>query len=162
VVDPAIDGDEIDEITFWEGKDASNLSHLVVTDNHPFWVKGIGWTSVEHLVPNHVLELKDGSSAVVLRALRILVTEENGVGWTADRHEDFGPTIDLCNDSIVVSTEDVDLGEFASYSQDPYIKRRVYNFEVEDFHTYYVGEEGGMGSRCHPTTELIKNDDKIF
>lgn len=26
--------------------------------------------------------------------------------------------------------------------QDPYLKLPVYNLEVEDFHTYYVGEHG--------------------
>ncbi len=28
-------------------------------------------------------------------------------------------------------------------SEDPRLKTRVYNIEVEDFHTYYVGKHGG-------------------
>ena len=145
VMNPLVDSEEFDVVNFWDGKDASDLHHLVVTPNHPFWVKGIGWTSVNQLEPNHVLELKDGSYAVVLRALRILVTEESGIGWTYDNHDDFGPKIDLRNDAVVVSTEDVPndyIFSFAHSSPDAYIKRRVYNFEVEGFHTYCVGEQG--------------------
>lgn len=67
---------------------------LLATPNHPFWVKGVGWTGAEYLEAGHVLELSDGRSA---RVASVRDTEE---------------------------------------------KQRVYNFEVDGFHTYYVGNLG--------------------
>jgi hypothetical protein len=47
--------DEIDEVTFWDENDESDVSYLVATGDHPFWVKNVGWTRVENLETNHIL-----------------------------------------------------------------------------------------------------------
>jgi hypothetical protein len=88
---------------------------------------------------------KDELSAVVVSVRKICVTEVDGIGWPEERNEDLPPTIDMRNDSVVVGTENV-ANDFIISSSDRYhnrfIRQRVYNFEVEGFHTYYVGEEG--------------------
>jgi len=80
------------EITY---RDVGGRSEtLLATPNHPFWVKGVGWTGAEHLVSGQTLELNDGGDAVLTSV------------------------------------------------RDTGAKQRVYNFEVDGFHTYYVGELG--------------------
>jgi hypothetical protein len=139
--------DAIDEVTFWDDRDESSLSYLVATGNHPSWVKNVGWTSVESLETNSILELKDGWSAIVLQVRRILRSAISGVGWTPDMDEDFSRKIDLRGDRFVVGEyvrNEIELeADLEIYdSEDAYLRRRVYNFEVEGFHTYYVGKEG--------------------
>lgn len=139
--------DEIDPVTFWDDRDESDVSYLVATGNHPIWVKNVGWTGVEYLEPNHILELKDGSSAVVVDTRKVLRAATNGIGWTPDADEDSATKIDLRDGQLAVSgyvrnrkERDADLDIYDS--EDPYLRWRVYNLEVEGFHTYYVGEEG--------------------
>lgn len=142
--------EQFDYETFWEEEEQLHKSHLIVTGNHLFWVKGFGWTRVEYLPSyisgTNVLETKDGFSGVVLNVRKIFRTEENEIGWAYERNEAHAPTIDLRKKFIVVSTEDTLDPYFTSEptnsSVNRDIKRRVYNFEVEDFHTYYVGELG--------------------
>ncbi len=139
--------DTIDADTFWDGKDESSLSYLVATGDHPFWVRNVGWTGVEDLDTNSILELKDGSSAVVLQARRVLRSATSDIGWTPDMDEDFSRKIDLRAGRVVVGEYVRDNKELEAdleiySSDDPYLRRTVYNFEVEEFHTYYVGEEG--------------------
>lgn len=151
LLDYCVTGDsaeEIDPVEFWADKDDSTLSHLVVTANHPFWVKTVGWTGADFLEPNQVLELHDGSSAVVLDVRKVLKSVHKDIGWTPDMDEDFSTRIDLQNKQVVIgnyayeSIEEVDANRKLMESGDPYLKQRVYNFEVDAFHTYYVGEQG--------------------
>ena len=138
-----------DHEAFWDEEDNLPRHHLVVTGNHSFWVQGVGWTKAE-LLPDYfegtnVLETKDGLSAVVLSVRKICVTEVDGIGWPYERNEDVAPTIDLRNDLVVVGTEDVSNDFLTSRPvryDNRFIRRHVYNFEVEGFHTYYVGEAG--------------------
>jgi len=67
---------------------------ILATPNHPFWVKGIGWTGAEYLEAGQTVELNDGRDARVTSV------------------RDTGET------------------------------RQVFNFEVDGFHTYYVGNLG--------------------
>ena len=70
--------------------------------------------------------------------------------------EDFSRKLDLQDGCVVVSEyvrDDKELeADLEIYSsEDPYLRRRVYNLEVEGFHTYYVGEEGVWvhNASCH-------------
>jgi LysM repeat protein len=67
---------------------------IAATLEHPFWVKGAGWTGAQHLNEGQIVELADG------------------------------------RDARIVSVERVS-------EQQP-----VFNFAVDGFHTYYVGELG--------------------
>jgi hypothetical protein len=113
---------------------------LVVTGYHPFWVKDAGWTQAGSLDPGCDVELHDGTVACVFRVCRILKTDTPDVGWTRDDSADKGPTIDMRGGAVNVSQtysrndSAVEIGE--------YFKTRVFNIEVDGFHTYYVGEAG--------------------
>jgi hypothetical protein len=82
-----------------------NIERLTATPNHPIYVKGEGWITLE-----------------VICARRQLVTVE---------------TCDFRN--LVLGGLYKDKG-----------LTTVYNIEVEDFHTYYVGTEGLWVHNCDP------------
>ncbi len=86
-----------DDKAIWQISYASvdgQTETIRATDNHPFWVEGIGWTAAELLEAGQSLQLADGNAATVVSAF------------------DTG-TVD-----------------------------QVFNFEVDGFHTYYVGQHG--------------------
>jgi hypothetical protein len=116
---------------------------LVVTGNQPFWGKDVGWTAAEHLSPGQDLELRDGTAACVFKVRRIFKTETPDVGWTGDDHTNEGPTIDLRGGKVQVSEPFAGdtANEFALEAQE-YLKRQVFNIDVDGFHTYYAGEAG--------------------
>jgi hypothetical protein len=116
---------------------------LVVTGSHPFWVKDVGWTRAGSLNPGCDLELRDAKAACVFKVRRILKTDTPDVGWTRDDGGDKGPTIDLRNGLVKVSkTFEEDTFNRSAFEIGEYLRRRVFNIEVEGFHTYYVGEAG--------------------
>ena len=113
------------------------LGRVVASGNHPFWVQGEGWLAVEYLEPGQVLELKDGTNALVHSVGKVRHTHVPDIGWAADDRNDVGVILDLSGGTVKVASEEItrkvlalDLGEA--------FKTRVYNFEVEEFHTYYV------------------------
>ncbi|MBL8473156.1 MAG: Hint domain-containing protein [Rhodocyclaceae bacterium] len=116
-------------------------------------IEGIGWVSSD-LVDSftgiedqgHVVNFCAGSN---LWSYNIF--EENGVKGVPH----FGGMFAL---AFTKPFSGEDLYDIYT-SDDPYFKTRVYNLEVEDFHTYYVGEFGvwvhnawvdcfAVGSRC--------------
>jgi hypothetical protein len=127
-----------------DGRDL--YEQLIVTDNHPFWVPHIGWISPEHIV--------DETEACFLRADGreisldfndvIYRTGQLNLGYVRNGEDSFnGHMIDLANWKL----EDRVLGESEAlqdiiYGDNPRIYTDVYNIEVEDFHTYYVGKIG--------------------
>ena len=114
---------------------------LLVTTNHPLWVKGIGWTSVDKLNVGDYLLYQDGSEGCVFKVDRLFQTRYPGVGHLDDRDAGIDYFVDLRGGGAVW-----DYGhgpfELTDSLRDNIFTWRVYNFEVEDFHTYYVGEYG--------------------
>ena len=137
--------------------DTVNPSYIYATPNHPIWVKGKGWTSIDSMTSGQeVIELEDGREAGVGVVAPVYATVKQNNGFRI-----FG------DDSIREK-----MGECIDFSMSPYLhdegyqpftgrnltadnlhvldqehrlltfKRRVFNIEVEDFHTYYVGEPG--------------------
>lgn len=127
---------------------------LVVTENHPFWVEGKGWTQASSLEPGDILITADGGGAEVTDAARTYRYDIEGVAWVAGAMDtDAGQLVDLRNQSsgefdvgydsngnvkdFVLPSDGVYPGDERSY-----LSRPVYNLEVEEFHTYYVGTAG--------------------
>jgi hypothetical protein len=123
---------------------------LVVTGHHPFWAKNVGWTAADDLRPGRVLELHDGAEARVFNVRKILKIDIPDVGWTHDDGGEVGPTIDMRDGSIQVEPNSFNSSAFEI---DEYLKRAVFNIEVEGFHTYYVGEVGVL---VHDTDCRVK------
>lgn len=148
------------EMLYFVGDDR-NIAHPIVTTlNHPFWAVGKGWTAAEDLKGrwsgDDKLELFDGSQATVHRNCKIYVSDKPGVGWTSSTSDDVtslpGDLWDYINHRLVATNvpplkhfeevikyEEFEEGENANSF---YLKLPVYNLEVEDFHTYYVGKHG--------------------
>ena len=80
------------------------LHKFMATENHPFWIDGIGWRRVDHIAVGQLVELSDKRFAKVVSV--------KDLAYTAT----------------------------------------VYNFEVEDYHTYYVG---GIGVWVHNTRDCL-------
>jgi hypothetical protein len=124
--------------------------------------KYVGWRRADGLdeALDEVL-LADGGTARVSESAPIWKTRQEGVGWIAlSRESEDGYLINLRDGKIsrihdgyahytnAVYTDVVDAQPFGVRVEDPEVadqwayKCDVYNIEVEDFHTYYVGECG--------------------
>lgn len=119
---------------------------LVTTGNHPFFVKGKGWTTAFHLYYGNEIELADGSYGHVDVCNQIFQSPNPHVGWAPDerKNPDFGYYVDL-GDCRLKSQRYTGLPSDIFVYEKSYYKeftRNVYNFEVEDNHTYYVGKSG--------------------
>jgi hypothetical protein len=126
-------------------KDGKPGGGFVVAGNHPFWVQNAGWTRADYLQGGEILELADGSACKVFNQSPLERTTEKGVAWMegmihSTRGDGFGRTVDMRQGTPRFSYEsvpnDVTESEYGLY------RTKVYNIEVEDYHTYYVGEIG--------------------
>lgn len=132
----------------------STVEHLAVTGFHPFWIKGQGWTRADKLNADSILELTDGRSAAIYAVREIYQTHEEGIGWAEDLiganvrlSYSNGGLVDLRNGPPVVdyAAASVPLEGPSDATTNwgvAHLATRVYNIEVECFHTYYVGNSG--------------------
>jgi hypothetical protein len=118
---------------------------IYTTVDHPFWIENTGWTEVRKLklrseeawIPTH-----DGKKVLNSGVKLVMATARSNVGWlskTGDLLDEYGYEWDFesnsCPNPNVYSDEDI-----TSYEN--LMKVPVWNLEVEDFHTYYVGKDG--------------------
>jgi intein/homing endonuclease len=126
--------------------EVGRVEMLAPTGDHPFWVEGAGWTRSDRLNRASVLRLADGRAGSVVRQYPVYRTEEPGVGWTqsmADVETSHGNRYDYQNAKgrPMGGFDDI-VSKAVLHSDDPFLKVTVYNIEVEDYHTYYVGKTG--------------------
>ena len=121
---------------------------LVVTGDLPFWVMRVGWRSPgKNLAAGDDFELfnahENRDCYLIRDAMKIFETGTPDVGWTYDyTNRDFqGPTIDLRDGKVNVTQAYVE-DTYNDAMDGEFLRRQVFNIEVEDFHTYYVGEAG--------------------
>jgi hypothetical protein len=136
------------------------FDRITCTANHPFWVDELGWTSAENLYRNWTrenwLELADGRNVRAYGTRNIYVSDQSGVGWLpahSGAMDEPGNLWDYVNHRLVahdvMALQDVQDHEekfhdprFYTFPDELFLKLPVYNLEVEDFHTYYVGKHG--------------------
>lgn len=128
------------------------LRSLVVTPEHPFWVDRVGWTAARDLRAGDDLVIHCDSSAdefaMVFRVQVVCDTGVPDVGWCGGARDsdgwfrEEGPTVDLRNGAVNVTQPDDDAYNDDAMALGKPLRRQVFNIEVEDFHTYYVGEAG--------------------
>lgn len=128
--------------------------YLVATPNHPFWINGVGWTAAGDVdeytlagVP--AFQLADGDLAHAGFSGPLYHTPlDQGIAWFAYGEETYGMIpVDLSRGetqadlkwSMLQPVRDRNMG--AQYP-DSLLRQTVYNIEVEDYHTYYVGTMG--------------------
>ncbi len=112
------------------------------------------WRRADLLYPGMVLELESGELVKVEKSLYVAQTPNQYLGflqgdgmpesWSLEREgrliefTEQGPASDS-DASLMLNAAMEDLGEEFYF---PTYRTTVYNIEVEDFHTYYVGEMG--------------------
>ncbi|MGM3422638.1 Hint domain-containing protein [Pseudomonas benzopyrenica] len=131
----------------WIFPDASYS--VVATGNHPFC---IGWTRADGLKPQQRLRQGDGGRAFVGDVSWVYRTGQEGIGWVSSTPgpDGHGSVFDYANYSAVddsVEEKFLYLPSEVLASDEPYLRVPVFNFEVEDFHTYYVGGKQGFWVR---------------
>ncbi len=132
--------------------DESKGFPLVVTANHPFWVAGKGWVEAGDLQPGvDQILLADGSPRYIDDLSIVVRTSQTDIGWLVggwhsdpDRHDGLSREMDFRNG---VHTQygrrnRVRNDAIQWFKKGNELKRTVYNLEVENTHTYYVGEQG--------------------
>jgi hypothetical protein len=96
--------------------------------------------AAECLQPGFVVQLADDRKARIHAAGLIRRTQYENIGFAADDRVGIGMVFDLengirlANEMRAMDSDRLELGE-------PYLTP-VYNFTVDEFHTYYVGEAG--------------------
>lgn len=94
--------------------------------NHPFWVKGAGWTRADLLEPGHELELQDGRQAFVLEVVPVYKTNRPNVGWEPEySHSVVGFEADYSQGWEWIA--DGAREPAARRSNDPFLTTKVYN-----------------------------------
>ncbi|MDO9572150.1 MAG: polymorphic toxin-type HINT domain-containing protein, partial [Hydrogenophaga sp.] len=134
-----------------EGSD--ELTTLITTPNHPFWVQerlvhDQHWLAAEHLAPGMVLQIAGGGAgdnsaprqATVYANGLIRHTQHAHIGFAADDRVGVGMVLDLTDPKQVHLVKPEQASELGSLQLGKPFLTPVYNFEVEDFHTYYVGD----------------------
>ncbi|MDP1609990.1 MAG: polymorphic toxin-type HINT domain-containing protein [Sulfuritalea sp.] len=152
------------------------MHHCYATGNHPFWVEGQGWIAVEELKDYQVLVLANGQRGHVQLVWPVLRGIQPGFGrvcsntyaegqevhivdfrhgsnlWKYPRHRHHEAPVPY-QDGIPYE----ELGKIPHLEDgnDALFKTRVYNIEVEDFHTYYIGELGVWVHNKQPSLQLV-------
>lgn len=146
-------------------EERNEFSTLTTTVNHPFWVTGRGWTNVIDLdLREDELELIDGRRMLATNRDFVIKTSMPNVGWVPHMSYfsgELGTEWDYENH--VVYRKNVPYNDFIEDLGRPYelmpdhpnlFTAPVYNIEVEEFHTYFVGKEG-VWAHSENTTSVI-------
>lgn len=153
-------------VRFWWAPNAeaewAQTESVYVTPNHPVWLNPNGWVAMGRLtLPEkrrpgfimrgdgdwltHELILADGTTGSMLDVFDLYRTDKPTIAFKEEDDWDLGTLYDFSGISPTV-------GDSVPYDYekwgDPVNETRerytttVYNFEVEDWHTYFVGKTG--------------------
>ena len=135
----------------------TGFDSLVVTADHPFWIKNYGWCPVDEIVYGEQVDTnRDDLDGGIVTMLYPILRHESGpnIGWTGNftansPMEARGYLIDFDNEPPKVINKQAGpnskyfrkLGLPCDWERDAY-RADVYNIEVEEFHSYFVGTLG--------------------
>ena len=133
--------------------DGSKLNKtLVVTPEHPIWIKGKGWKTADKLKQTldfMYVEVLTDIAAKVMGQRRMYKSLKPDHAWIAAMDK-----MEFMNEGgLYIVPENKYSGEGAGFydqfvpfkfrmKEEHLYKTTVYNLEVEDFHTYYVTDDG--------------------
>ena len=130
-------------VTYVDPEKPDRKSLTFATDNHPFWVEGRGWVAAGAMRLGYKLQGTDGRKIVVSAISAVYRTETPGVGWYQldPNYGALGNDVDFNGPAwrLVKSRTSRPNEEFVD---GPFLGVNVYNFEVDGFHTYFVGSPG--------------------
>ncbi len=172
---------EVYEISYF-GKKNGTVETLFATGNHPFWVKEIaslvlkaidkqgeenpwagkiGWNRLDHLEDGvELFELADGSTGYPMKSgpRPVLCTKEEGVGFVlSDRKSDDGQIVDFRCGGALLQAEMRFANEVDPEGRQEAFKATVFNIEVEEFYSYFVGEAGVWVKSREPARGHLSN-----
>jgi hypothetical protein len=131
--------------------------YLAVTPNHPFWINGVGWMEASEICSQfgYGVTLLNGELAAISSERLYHTPLFPGVAWWAPEglEVDGMNPVDLYHGEVQAdlrssksqSWPDPEIGPWYPES---ILRQTVYNLEVEDYHTYYVGRMGVWVHNC--------------
>jgi hypothetical protein len=137
--------------------DGNDYTYIVTTEHHPFWVVGRGWVLASNLMIGELFllanysfaEVMDGDIDKGMAALPVYRTAQEDIGWVNGNpdYSENGSVIYLDHGRVDarLAVNDLVYNDEVLWNYDhenSRIKRTVYNLEVEDHHTYFVGHDG--------------------
>lgn len=156
---------EIYLLRLYKDSPSNGLEQLGVTANHPFRALNAGWRRVDRLHCGDAVELCDGSAATVLCSVPLQRTGVPGTAWAVaawglESNDGAGKLVHFhAGGPIDVDLENVFNWEVLfDETQSSRFHQVVYSIEVEDFHTYYVGECGAWVHDTSPGDEASDTD----
>lgn len=139
-------------VRYFLGDDWNHCYPITTTLNHPFWVVDQGWMAAKDLGDEigsggKKLELSDGSQVTIQGTGNIYVSEQPGVGWLPSHSGSTdwpGYLWDYVNHRLMADRVPAlkKIQDKVHRHHSHFLKLPVYNLEVEDYHTYYVGKHG--------------------
>ena len=134
---------KIFEVLYWLKEEPDTEYSLFATDNHPFWINETGWTRADEIERGNNLQLADERGAYVVSAHPVHRTSCPNICWSQSTERgDDGRLLDFSNDYLIVGDAQYVRSLMPDDGADQYFRATVYNLEVDDFHTYYVGLRG--------------------
>jgi Pretoxin HINT domain len=145
------DDKSVHAIYYMVDGDLSKTEAVFVTGVHPFWVEGRGWTPAEHLYVGNNLRLPGAGHAEVCSRRLVEKSATADVGFVQNlaygtEESEDGQFVDLRGETPVIDwrahellPNDIDSSPAGETDALP---RRVFNLEVDEYHTYLVGEHG--------------------
>lgn len=135
---------------------ADHYCFLALTHEHPIWVQGKGWKEVRKIkatFPPTNLELLTSENPKVASNIRLFKTDQPDIAWhplmsKAEYLAGIGkrvhvPSMQVVETDVFIGIDEVRRAKRAK--PEHLYATTVYNLEVEEFHTYYVGEPGVWG-----------------
>lgn len=118
------------------------MDSIYITSNHPVWVVDQGWKDVGSLERGDEVLLAKGMQGWYCDQMHVYRSRnDSGNFWYYDAEENKSWPSSLPEGvSSVAATHGLFLELYCA--DDPEFRDRVYNIEVEDFHTYFVGDYG--------------------
>lgn len=157
-----------------QADDTDRYYDLAVTPEHSIWVQNKGWKEagkIKATYPPTKLELLSNENPKVASNIRLFKTDQPDIAWhplmsKADWLGSMGKRVHV--PSVQVVETDVFIGiDYVRTSKrakpEHLYTTTVYNLEVEDFHSYYVGRLGiwvGASGGNAAQTLLEKATDK--
>jgi len=155
-------------VQFWweplSGEGDGEAESVCVTPNHPVWVNPHGWVAVGRCYPpekrrpgsiargfdfdlwlNKELILADGKAGCMLNVCDLYRTDNPVIAFREEDDWGLGCLCDFSSGQPVLGDDlpyDYEKwGDPVTETREPYTTT-VYNLEVEDWHTYFVGKTG--------------------
>ncbi len=135
--------------------DSSKITPFVVTPNHPFWLVDRGWVKTEQLeFMNSTIQTINGQQHTVYDVSDVMRTDNPDVGFLVGGSycpikysNTESRAVFLKNNSVQTSYKLADrieneTVEWWDRNSDDVLKRTVFNIEIENTHTYFIGNIG--------------------